>query len=106
MNTVAATPMSDAIYTFGPGLSFKQATAMRQALLQAFGQGIRRFDLSRVESFDSAGAQLLVALVKTAEAAGQAVEWEQLSSEVSSVLNELGLPALTRLRSPLTSLAP
>ena len=106
MNTVAATPMSDSIYTFGPGLTFQQAPEIRQRLLQAFGQGIRRFDLSRVESFDSAGAQLLVALVKTAEAAGQAIEWERLSSEVSSALTELGLPSLTRTRTPLTSPAP
>lgn len=106
MNTIAATPMSDAIYSFGPGLTFRQAPAIRQALLQAFTQGTRRFDLSRVESFDSAGAQLLIALVKTAEAAGQAVEWERLSSEVSSALCELGLHTLTRLRTPLTSTAP
>lgn len=106
MNNMAATPMSDATYSFGPGLTFHQAPAIRQALLQAFEQGTRHFDLSRVESFDSAGAQLLIALVKTAEAAGQAVEWERLSSEVTSALNELGLSTLTRLRTPLTSLAP
>ncbi len=106
MNTIAVTPMSDAIYTFGPGLSFHQAQAMRQVLLQAFEQGTRRFDLSRVESFDSAGAQLLIALVKTAEAAGQTIEWERLSSEVSSALSELGLPSLARARTPLTSTAP
>lgn len=106
MNTVAATPMSDAIYTFGPALTFHQAPALRQALLQAFGQGIRRFDLSRVESFGSAGAQLLIALVKTAEATGQAIEWERLSSEVSSALSELGLSSLARARTPLTSTAP
>lgn len=106
MNTVAATPMYDSIYTFGPRLTFHQAPAMRQALLRAFEQGIRRFDLGRVESFDSAGAQLLVALVKTAQAAGQAIEWERLSNEVTTALNELGLPSLTRTRTPLTNTAP
>ncbi len=98
--------MSDRRYTFGPELNFSQAAAIRQHLLQAFEQGIRRFDLGRVESCDSAGVQLLVALVKTGQAAGQPIEWDQLSSEVRGALDELGLSDLTHTRTPLTDTAP
>lgn len=98
--------MPDEAYTFGPELTFHQVQEVRQELLLAFEQGIRRFDLGRVESFDSAGAQLLVALVKTAEAEGQGVEWDQLSIEVSQGLTELGLQMLTATHSPITRTVP
>ncbi len=98
--------MPDAVYHFGPELTFHQAREVREELLQAVEQGILRFDLGRVESFDSAGAQLLVALIKTVAARGQGVEWEQLSIEVSQGLTELGLQTLTAVHSPITRTAP
>ncbi len=94
--------VSTETYLLPPELTLYQVGQAREQLLQAYAGGVRRFDLGHLEAIDSAGAQLLIALLKTAAADGESIEWSQVSATAARTLTTLGLQDLSRADTPLT----
>ena len=94
--------VSTETYLLGPELTVHQVNSAREQLIQAYARGVRRFDLGYLESLDSAGAQLLLSLLKTAAADGQSIEWSQVSAAAARTLTTLGLQDLARAETRLT----
>lgn len=82
-----------AALALGPELTVTQATACRDALVDALcaGPGDLALDLSGVTDIDSAGVQLLLALRHSVTARGGALQLGQPSAEVNAALAVLGL---------------
>jgi len=96
------TCVSAETYFLAPELTLHQVGDMREQLIQAYARGVRRFDLGRLEALDGAGAQLLLSLLKTAEADGEPIEWSEVSGAVTRTLSTLGLDDLARTGTRLT----
>lgn len=94
--------MSAETYRLGHELTLHQVGQAREQLIQAYARGVRRFDLGHLESLDSAGAQLLLSLLKTAVADGESIEWSQVSAAAARTLTILGLQDLARADTKLT----
>lgn len=94
--------MNDHTFTLEEELTLYQVAQVQKDLLQAFEQGCRRFNLGHINTLDGAGVQLLLALVKTASAQEEAIEWTEVSAETRHVFAELGLEPLTHTDIPIT----
>lgn len=75
-------------------LTIYQVQALRDDLRQAWAQGTRQFDASGLNNLDTAGAQLLAALHKTAQEQQQPITWTGWSATAQETLQLLGLQHL------------
>ncbi len=97
--TAAATAdgLCMACWQAGPELIIANAADNREALLQALAHDsgpAPTLDLSRVEDFDSAGLQLLLAARRQLQDEGRTLTLSQPSPAVRQALSLLGMDAL------------
>jgi anti-sigma B factor antagonist len=67
-------------------LTIRTAAAMRDAMQQAIDAGCTAFDLSRVEAFDTAGLQLLVAAQRALDSLGSPLVLRGATEPVRSLV--------------------
>jgi anti-anti-sigma regulatory factor len=80
------------VVSLEPRLEIRDVEAARRRLMQAAaGAGSLRVDVSRVTAVDTAGAQLLLALVREAERRGMGLEFCGRSVALEGALASLGL---------------
>lgn len=84
----------DPVYPLSGDLTIYQVQAVRDELRQAWDAGSRQFDATGLSSLDSAGAQLLASLHKTAQQQEQPIRWVGWSAAAQDTLNLLGLKQL------------
>lgn len=75
-------------------LEINDAEDSRKALAEALSSRAElAFDLGRLEGCDTAGAQLLLSLGKSALLAGKSIRFENVPQPVLEIWAKLGLPA-------------
>ena len=74
-------------YLLEGALTIHTAALKHEALLQAIEQGQDSFDLSGLDSVDSAGIQLLLSTQKTLTAHGRTVHWQGQSGALNELVN-------------------
>ncbi len=72
-------------------MTIAHAAQLREALLQAVGVGQTSFDAQAVESIDSSGVQLLLALRNSLQANGVSLKFEAPSAVLLDALRLYGL---------------
>jgi len=72
-------------------MTIQHATELRDRLADAIEAGARRFDLSAVEEFDSAGVQLLLAARRSLAARQAEIELAHVPMVVRDLLDRYGL---------------
>lgn len=86
-----------AVTSIGGVLSIRTAGRLAEDLRLALQSGAVRVDASGVEQVDTAGMQLLVATVATADTLGVPFEWIGVSAALRDAARHLGLGDTLRL---------
>jgi anti-anti-sigma factor len=83
----APTPTDTDVFAPEGELTIRTAAAMRDAMQQAIDAGCTAFDLSRVEAFDTAGLQLLMAAHRALESLGSPLVLRAATEPVRSLVS-------------------
>lgn len=84
------------VYALPGEMTIPHAAQVREALLQAVGVGQARFDAQAVESIDSSGIQLLLALGRSLSNNGVSLQLTSPSSVLLDALRLYGLGDLVQ----------
>lgn len=89
-----AAPAGPQTFALPKELTIYQVAALREVLLAQVARGIRQFDLASVAECDSAGLQLLMALCRSVESAGQRCRLLKAPAPVREAAATLGIDTL------------
>lgn len=91
--------MSETIITLPESLSIHQIESQLGDLRLAFQSDAETYNLegSKIETIDTSGLQLLLALIKSAQKADKTIKWSSTSEQLTTSASKLGLSEMLML---------